>query len=149
MTKPATVAGNTSATTAAAAAAAAAAEASQAVDTRDKDVDGDGDGDGDFTALKLTNQIRQHDSELNETSTESKTLRQQIVALKASRDEAIAENGRLMDKLTDAQVEARTLQKKLRESELKVANMNEQLHNYVQEVKKAEDLLMQKVSLVI
>ncbi|XP_033242157.1 centrosomal protein of 135 kDa isoform X2 [Drosophila miranda] len=93
---------------------------------------------------KLTNQIRQHDSELNETSTESKTLRQQIVALKASRDEAIAENGRLIDKLTDAQVEARTLQKKLRESELKVANMKEQLHNYVQEVKKAEDLLMQK-----
>ncbi|XP_022211364.2 centrosomal protein of 135 kDa isoform X2 [Drosophila obscura] len=93
---------------------------------------------------KLSNRNRQCDSELNETSTESKTLRQQIVALKASRDEAIAENGRLMDVLSDAQVEARTLQTKLKESELRVANMKQQLHKYVQEVKKAEDLLLQK-----
>ncbi|KRK01930.1 centrosomal protein of 135 kDa isoform X1 [Drosophila yakuba] len=94
---------------------------------------------------KLTNRNRQRDSELTETSTESKTLRQQIVALKASRDEAIAENRRLMDKLSDGQVEARTLQKKLEESEKQVANMKQQLHKYVQEVKKAEDLLTQKV----
>lgn len=93
---------------------------------------------------KLANRNRQRDSELTETSTESKTLRQQIVALKASRDEAIAENRRLMDKLSDAQVEARTLQKKLTDSELQVANMKQQLHKYVQEVKKAEDLLIQK-----
>ncbi|XP_017019529.1 centrosomal protein of 135 kDa isoform X1 [Drosophila kikkawai] len=94
---------------------------------------------------KLTSRNRQRDSELTETSTESKTLRQQIVALKASRDEAIAENGRLMDKLSDAQVEARTLHKKLKDSEQQVANMKQQLHKYVQEVKKAEDLLTQKV----
>lgn len=50
-----------------------------------------------------------------------------------------------MDKLSDAQVEARTLQKKLTDSELQVANMKQQLHKYVQEVKKAEDLLIQKV----
>ncbi|XP_017019530.1 centrosomal protein of 135 kDa isoform X2 [Drosophila kikkawai] len=93
---------------------------------------------------KLTSRNRQRDSELTETSTESKTLRQQIVALKASRDEAIAENGRLMDKLSDAQVEARTLHKKLKDSEQQVANMKQQLHKYVQEVKKAEDLLTQK-----
>ncbi|XP_026833676.1 centrosomal protein of 135 kDa isoform X2 [Drosophila erecta] len=93
---------------------------------------------------KLTSRNRQRDSELTETSTESKTLRQQIVALKASRDEAIAENRRLMDKLSDAQVEARTLQKKLEESEKQVVNMKQQLHKYVQEVKKAEDLLTQK-----
>ncbi|SPP76004.1 Hypothetical predicted protein [Drosophila guanche] len=93
---------------------------------------------------KLSNRNRQCDSELNETSTESKVLRQQIVALKASRDEAIAENGRLMDVFSDAQVEVRTLQKKLKESEQKVANMKDQLHKYVQEVKKAEDLLLKK-----
>ncbi|KMY99696.1 centrosomal protein of 135 kDa isoform X2 [Drosophila simulans] len=93
---------------------------------------------------KLANRNRQRDSELTETSTESKTLRQQIVALKASRDEAIAENCRLRDKLSDAQVEARTLQKKLTDSELQVSNMKQQLHKYVQEVKKAEDLLIQK-----
>ncbi|EDW41548.1 GM25511 [Drosophila sechellia] len=93
---------------------------------------------------KLANRNRQRDSELTETSTESKTLRQQIVALKASRDEAIAENRRLVDKLSDAQVEARTLQKKLTDSELQVSNMKQQLHKYVQEVKKAEDLLIQK-----
>ncbi|XP_065721027.2 centrosomal protein of 135 kDa isoform X1 [Drosophila suzukii] len=95
---------------------------------------------------KLTHRNRQRDSELTETSTESKTLRQQIVALKASRDEAIAENRRLMDKLSDALVEARTLQNKLTDSEKQVANMKQQLHKYVQEVKKAEDLLTQKVS---
>ncbi|XP_016994011.2 centrosomal protein of 135 kDa isoform X2 [Drosophila takahashii] len=93
---------------------------------------------------KLANRNRQRDSELTETSTESKTLRQQIVALKASRDEAIAENRRLMDKLSDVQVEARTLQNKLTDSEKQVANMKQQLHKYVQEVKKAEDLLTQK-----
>ncbi|XP_041674094.1 centrosomal protein of 135 kDa isoform X3 [Drosophila eugracilis] len=93
---------------------------------------------------KLANRNRQRDSELTETSTESKTLRQQIVALKASRDEAIAENRRMMDKLSDAQVEARTLQNKLADSEKQVINMKQQLHKYVQEVKKAEDLLTQK-----
>ncbi|XP_044317491.1 centrosomal protein of 135 kDa isoform X2 [Drosophila rhopaloa] len=93
---------------------------------------------------KLTHRNRQRDSELTETSTESKTLRQQIVALKASRDEAIAENRRMMDQLSDAQVEVRTLQNKLADSEKQVANMKQQLHKYVQEVKKAEDLLTQK-----
>lgn len=43
-------------------------------------------------------------------------------------------------------MEARTLQKKLTDSEQQVANMKQQLHKYVQEVKKAEDLLTQKVS---
>ncbi|EDV40901.1 uncharacterized protein Dana_GF23686, isoform A [Drosophila ananassae] len=93
---------------------------------------------------KLANRNRQRDSELTETSTESKTLRQQIVALKASRDEAIAENGRLMDKMSDAQAEVKTLMKKLKDSEQQVANMRQQLQKYVQEVKKAEDLLTQK-----
>ncbi|XP_034104614.1 centrosomal protein of 135 kDa isoform X1 [Drosophila albomicans] len=94
---------------------------------------------------KLTTRTRQRDSELTETSAESKTLRQQIVALKASRDEAIAENGRLADKLSDAQVEAKSLHKKLKDCEQQVATMKQQLHKYVAEVKKAEDLLMTKV----
>ncbi|EDV97142.1 centrosomal protein of 135 kDa isoform X2 [Drosophila grimshawi] len=93
---------------------------------------------------KLTTRTRQRDSELNETSAESKTMRQQIVALKASRDEAIAENGRLTGRLSDAQVEAKTLQKKLKDAEQQVADMKQKLHKYVQEVKRAEDLLMQK-----
>ncbi|KAL7734985.1 hypothetical protein ACLKA6_011250 [Drosophila palustris] len=101
------------------------------------------------TCIKLTTRTRQRDSELNETSAESKTLRQQIVALKASRDEAIAENGRLTDRLSDAQVEAKTLQKKLKDCEQQVANMKQQLHKYVAEVKKAEDLLMTKVYSVL
>ncbi|KAH8261538.1 hypothetical protein KR044_010915 [Drosophila immigrans] len=94
---------------------------------------------------KLTTRTRQRDSELNETSAESKTLRHQIVALKASRDEAIAENGRLVDRLSDAQVEAKSQHKKLKDCEQQVANMKQQLHKYVAEVKKAEDLLMTKV----
>lgn len=55
---------------------------------------------------------------------------------------------RLMDKMSDAQAEVKTLTKKLKDSEQQVANMRQQLQKYVQEVKKAEDLLTQKVSLV-
>lgn len=54
-------------------------------------------------------------------------------------------NRRLTDKLSDAQMESKTLQKKLKDSEQQVANMKQQLHKYVQEVKRAEDLLMNKV----
>ncbi|XP_017862911.1 PREDICTED: centrosomal protein of 135 kDa isoform X2 [Drosophila arizonae] len=92
----------------------------------------------------LTARTLQRDSELNETSAESKTLRQQIVALKLSRDEAIAENGRLTDKLSNALAETRTLQNKLSDSEQQVANMKQKLSKYVQEVKRAEDLLLEK-----
>lgn len=42
---------------------------------------------------QLTAKTRERTAELHETSTESKSLRQQIAALKISRDEAIAENG--------------------------------------------------------
>ncbi|XP_068143265.1 centrosomal protein of 135 kDa isoform X2 [Drosophila tropicalis] len=95
--------------------------------------------------LKVTTRSRQRDSELNETCTESKTLRQQLMAIKTSRDEAIAENGRLSDKLSDAQVEVKKLIQKLKDSDDQVAYMKEQLRKYVQEVKKAEEILMQKV----
>ncbi|XP_030078735.1 centrosomal protein of 135 kDa isoform X2 [Drosophila hydei] len=92
----------------------------------------------------LTTRTRQRESELNSTSAEGKTLRQQIAALQLSRDEAIAENGRLTDKLSNAQGESNTLQNKLKDSEQQVANMKQKLHKYVQEVKRAEDLLMEK-----
>lgn len=54
---------------------------------------------------------------------------------------------RLTDKLSDAQVELKTLQKRLKDAEQQVATMKQQLHKYVQEVKRAEDLLLQKVNL--
>ncbi|XP_067643783.1 centrosomal protein of 135 kDa isoform X2 [Eurosta solidaginis] len=50
---------------------------------------------------QLTVKTREHNAELQETSTESKSLRQQITALKISRDEAIAENGRQITELED------------------------------------------------
>lgn len=52
---------------------------------------------------------------------------------------------RLTDKLSNAQGESNTLQNKLKDSEQQVANMKQKLHKYVQEVKRAEDLLMEKV----
>jgi len=55
-------------------------------------------------------------------------------------------NRRLTDRLSDAQVESKTLHKKLKDCEQQVANMKQQLHKYVAEVKKAEDLLMTKVN---
>lgn len=59
----------------------------------------------------------------------------------------VAQHRRLTDKLSDAQVELKTLQKRLKDAEQQVATMKQQLHKYVQEVKRAEDLLLQKVNL--
>lgn len=44
-------------------------------------------------------------------------------------------------------MELKTLQKRLKDAEQQVATMKQQLHKYVQEVKRAEDLLLQKVNL--
>lgn len=43
-------------------------------------------------------------------------------------------------------METKTLQKRLKDAELQVATMKQQLHKYVQEVKRAEDLLLKKVN---
>lgn len=58
-------------------------------------------------------------------------------------------NSRLTDRLSDAQVETKTLQKRLKDAEQQVATMKQQLHKYVQEVKRAEDLLLKKVNLIM
>uniref|UniRef100_A0A1I8PKC6 Centrosomal protein of 135 kDa n=1 Tax=Stomoxys calcitrans TaxID=35570 RepID=A0A1I8PKC6_STOCA len=93
---------------------------------------------------KLSNQTRERDSELQETSTEGKTLRQQLTALKASRDQAIQENVKLTNELAESQAEVSSLKKQLQESEKEIERLKQQLRKYVEEVKKAEDLLMHK-----
>ncbi|XP_036326953.1 centrosomal protein of 135 kDa-like [Rhagoletis pomonella] len=93
---------------------------------------------------KLTLKTRERTTELLETSTETKSLRQQIAALKISRDEAIAENGRLSNELAERQAEILTLKRKLKDSDFEIEQLKQQLHQYVAEVKKAEDLLSRK-----
>jgi len=46
-----------------------------------------------FIFSKITRESRERNAELQETSSEAQKLRQQLDALKRSRDEAIAENG--------------------------------------------------------
>uniref|UniRef100_A0A1A9X335 Centrosomal protein of 135 kDa n=1 Tax=Glossina brevipalpis TaxID=37001 RepID=A0A1A9X335_9MUSC len=93
---------------------------------------------------KLTNQKRECASELQETSTESKSLREQITALKISREQAVMENAHLTNNLAESQAEIITLKKLLKDSEGEVIRLKQQLRQYVQEIKKAEDLLMHK-----
>ncbi|XP_037880211.1 centrosomal protein of 135 kDa isoform X2 [Glossina fuscipes] len=93
---------------------------------------------------KLTTQTHERDSELNENSTESKSLREQIAALKISREQAIMENAHLMNNLAESQAEITTLKKLLKDSEGEIMRLKQQLRQYVQEIKKAEDLLMHK-----
>ncbi|KAM7355583.1 centrosomal protein 135kDa isoform 2-T2 [Cochliomyia hominivorax] len=94
-----------------------------------------------LSQLKI--QTRERDSELHETSTESKSLKQ-LTALKTSRDQAIQENVRLTNDLADRQAEIVILTKQLKDSEKEIERLKQQLRKYVEEVKKAEDLLMQK-----
>uniref|UniRef100_A0A1A9Z8Z3 Centrosomal protein of 135 kDa n=1 Tax=Glossina pallidipes TaxID=7398 RepID=A0A1A9Z8Z3_GLOPL len=82
---------------------------------------------------KLTTQTHERDSELNENSTESKTLREQIAALKISREQAIMENARLMNNLAESQAEITTLKKLLKDSEGEIMRLKQQLRQYEKE----------------
>ncbi|XP_073839342.1 centrosomal protein 135kDa isoform X2 [Musca autumnalis] len=93
---------------------------------------------------KLSTQTRERNNELHETSNESKSLRQQLTALKTSRDQAIQENVRLSNDLAESQAEVSTLRKQLKDSEKEIERLKQQLRKYVEEVKKAEDLLLNK-----
>ncbi|KAL5290422.1 hypothetical protein ACFFRR_010033, partial [Megaselia abdita] len=93
---------------------------------------------------RQTAQSKKNECKLHETSTESKTLRQQLDVLKDSRDAAICENNRLSTDLADCKSDGINLKRKLKDSEKEVERLKQQLKQYVQEVKKAEDLLMEK-----
>ncbi|KAI9587318.1 hypothetical protein GQX74_003165 [Glossina fuscipes] len=96
---------------------------------------------------KLTTQTHERDSELNENSTESKSLREQIAALKISREQAIMENARQLNELES---EIHILKKELcsRNSlitELEDKLTSQQVHNTCLKQKLEESLDEQRL----
>ncbi|XP_050097356.1 centrosomal protein of 135 kDa [Anopheles aquasalis] len=86
----------------------------------------------------------QKESTLRSVSTETDTLKKQLSTLKRSNDNASTENGRLSNELTDALAELTMTKRKLKDSQQEVEGMKSQLREYVQEIRRAEELLLAK-----
>ncbi|ETN60363.1 hypothetical protein AND_008010 [Anopheles darlingi] len=86
----------------------------------------------------------QKESTLRSFSTETDTLKKQLANLKRSNDNASTENGRLTNDLTDALGELTLTKRKLKDSQQEVEGMKSQLREYVQEIRRAEELLLAK-----
>ncbi|EDS34865.1 conserved hypothetical protein [Culex quinquefasciatus] len=86
----------------------------------------------------------QKESTLRSVSTETDTLRKQVATLKRSHDNAVAENGRLSNDLSDAGSELTLTKRKLADCQQEVERMKSQLREYVQEIQRAEELLCVK-----
>ncbi|XP_037909139.1 centrosomal protein of 135 kDa isoform X2 [Hermetia illucens] len=93
---------------------------------------------------EMVSQKQEYESELHETSTESKTLREQISNLKLVKDQTLADNCRTINELAEVTAELRQVKQKLKESEKEVEKLKQQLQQYVQEVKRVEELLSLK-----
>lgn len=78
-------------------------------------------------------------------TTETDTLRTQIDHLKRINENIMIENTRLTTELVDSECTSCLHKKKLIEAEKQVEQLKNQLQQYVQEVKRAEDLLLRKV----
>lgn len=64
--------------------------------------------------------------------------------LKRTSDNALSENSRLANELSDMTTELTITKRKLKESQKEVEGLKSQLQQYVQEVQRAEELLMKK-----
>lgn len=84
-------------------------------------------------------------SALHEATSETDALRRQISQLKRTNDNVMIENRRLTNEVGDMEVANRAIKTKLVESEKEVDKLKNQLQQYVQEVRRAEDLLLRKV----
>ena len=81
---------------------------------------------------------------LQQTSSEMDALEKQIAQLKRANDNAMMENSRLANDLTESECVHNLTKNKLKESEKEVDRLKNQLQQYVHEVQKAENLLMGK-----
>lgn len=81
---------------------------------------------------------------LQQMSSEIEELRRQNKQSKTIGDNAMHENRRLTNELADMECKNSLLKIKLDESEKEVDNVKKQLQQYVQEVRRAEDLLLRK-----
>lgn len=82
---------------------------------------------------------------MQEATSETDALRRQISQLKRANDNVMIENRRLTNELGDLECCSRATKSKLIESEKEVDKLKNQLQQYVQEVQRAEDLLLRKV----
>lgn len=80
---------------------------------------------------------------------ESDTLRTQIDQLKRVNENTMAENRRLTSELLSSECTNCLHKTKLIEAEKEVEQLKNQLQQYVQEVQRAEDLLLRKASRVL
>lgn len=71
-------------------------------------------------------------------------LRRQIKQLKKTNDNLMFENRRLTNELADVECTSGVIKSKLSESEKEVDKLKRQLQQYVQEVQRAEELLLRK-----
>lgn len=74
------------------------------------------------------------------------TLRSQIDHMKRINENAMVENTRLTNELVESECVNCLHKTKLAEAEKQVDQLKNQLQQYVQEVKRAEDLLLRKAS---
>lgn len=97
--------------------------------------------------FREVNSVRkQKDGTLEQMTNETDLLRKQIQQLKRTSENALTENSRLARELTDLECDQCVTKTKLTEAEKEVARLKNQLQQYVQEVERAEDLLLRKVS---
>ncbi|XP_055621709.1 centrosomal protein of 135 kDa isoform X2 [Toxorhynchites rutilus septentrionalis] len=86
----------------------------------------------------------QKESTLRSVATETDTLKKQVATLKRSHDNAVTENSRLANGLSDATSELTLTKRKLADCQQEVERMKSQLREYVQEIQRAEELLCTK-----
>lgn len=80
-----------------------------------------------------------------QATSETENLRKQIAQLKRLNDNSMAENSRLLNELSEIECNYSHTKTKLHDSEKEVELLKNQLQQYVQEVQRAEELLMRKV----
>ncbi|XP_058066585.1 centrosomal protein of 135 kDa [Anopheles bellator] len=92
----------------------------------------------------VSTDIIHKESSLRSVATETDTLKMQVATLRRNNDNAATENGRLSNDLTDAIAELALTKRKLKDSQQEVDGMKTQLREYVQEIRRAEGLLLVK-----
>lgn len=87
---------------------------------------------------------KQSKTSLYQVTTEIEELRKQNQKLKTINENMHFENRRLTNELADAECTSGVIKAKLAEAEKEVDKLKRQLQQYVQEVQRAEELLLQK-----
>lgn len=83
---------------------------------------------------------------MQQITSQLEDLRRQIKQLKTINDNALFEQRRMTNELADSECSNGLLKAKLSESENEVDKLKKQLQQYVQEVQRAEELLLRKVT---